>query len=436
MFYLSLSRLRHLALPNRERFRPRVEPLEDRLVPSTITDLGILNGGTISYAYSVNSSGQAVGYGDNADGDYNAFLYSDGAMTNLGTIGGGKYSDAYGINDQGQVVGYATIAADGPQHGFFYDNGVMNDLGTLGGKTSDAWAINNAGQVVGYADTIPGFGIPHAFLWDATNGMQDLGTLGGPLSYGYGLNQAGDATGSAMTADGLVHAFLYTNGAMTDIGTLPGGNYSQGWGVNASDQVVGFATVNNDQSYHAFSSLNGVMTDLGTLGGENSIAYSVNSAGDVVGLAELVPGHPASHPFLYQNGVMTDVTTLLPNGSGWNLLLAECITDNGLIVGVGRHGGSQDYHAYLMDLNADAPGALAAGAALQIMRNRTPLPFSDGFTPGASPAKPVIATTTTEAAPITLPATGMDSYFVVHAQDGSAGTLLGGDWGLMGSLTI
>ena len=37
-------------------------------------------------------------------------------------------------------------------------------------------------------------------------------------------------TGYANTADGSNHAFLYSNGTMSDLGTLPGGSTSEGYG--------------------------------------------------------------------------------------------------------------------------------------------------------------------------------------------------------------
>jgi probable HAF family extracellular repeat protein len=61
--------------------------------------------------------------------------------------------------------------------------------------------------------------------------MTDLGTLGGPTSAGSGsagvaINDSGQVAGNSTTASGgLTHAFLYSNGKMTDLGTL-GGNSS------------------------------------------------------------------------------------------------------------------------------------------------------------------------------------------------------------------
>ena len=51
------------------------------------------------------------------------------------------------------------------------------DLSTLGGTTSAAFGINNSGQVVGYAKTA-GNAADHAFLYSG-GGVTDLGTFGG-----------------------------------------------------------------------------------------------------------------------------------------------------------------------------------------------------------------------------------------------------------------
>ncbi len=54
----------------------------------------------------------------------------------------------------------------------------------------------------------------------------DLGTLGGPSSYAEGINSSGTIVGFSYTSGGNYHAFSYSGGVMTDLGTLPGGSNS------------------------------------------------------------------------------------------------------------------------------------------------------------------------------------------------------------------
>jgi len=80
-----------------------------------IYNLGTL-GGSSSYGYAINASGQVVGEsyptGDTAP---HAFLYTgspgvDGHMADLGMLPGGTQSNSSAINDSGQVVGWTFFA--------------------------------------------------------------------------------------------------------------------------------------------------------------------------------------------------------------------------------------------------------------------------------------------------------------------------------------
>ncbi len=79
------------------------------------------------------------------------------------------------------------------------------------------------------------------------------------------MNHRGQIAGeSHLTGAVGQHAFLYSNGQMTDLGTL--GGYSYATDLNERGQVLGNSyTVGNSQ-HHAFLYDAGVMTDLGTLG--------------------------------------------------------------------------------------------------------------------------------------------------------------------------
>jgi probable HAF family extracellular repeat protein len=97
--------------------------------------------------------------------------------------------------------------------------------------------------------------------------------------------------------------------------------------------VTGFGYT-DDVIQHAFLHSDGVMTDLGTLGGIHSFGLAINTAGQVTGYA-YTPGNADYHAFLYKNGVMIDLNTLIPAGSGWTLNAGHAINDNGQITGDG-----------------------------------------------------------------------------------------------------
>jgi probable HAF family extracellular repeat protein len=314
----------------------------------TIVDLGTL-GGASSAGNSINDLSQVAGSSLTASGTEHAFIFSDNKLIDLGALGHAS-SAATGINDLGHGVGSSLTGGQAAQHAFLYSGGKMSDLGTLGGLSSSANAVNDADEVAGYSFTpvagysfISGIVALHAFLY--SNGrMSDLGTLGGPTSAGTGINAIGQVVGNSFTAvNSAQHAFLYGDGRMSDLGTL-GGSNSAGIGINVLGQVVGNSLTGGDGSFHAFLYSGGKMSDLGTLGGANSSARSINALGQVVGESDAASG--VEHAFFWQGGAMNDLNSLIPSGSGWELKTASSISDGGEIAGSGARNGQ--VHAFLL----------------------------------------------------------------------------------------
>jgi probable HAF family extracellular repeat protein len=188
----------------------------------------------------------------------------------------------------------------------------MTDLGTLPQQThSLGWGINSSGQVVGNSYTS---GVGRAFLY-SNGSMSDIGTLGGSNAFAQAINDVGQITGEAALANGTQNVFLYSGGQMIDLGK-PG----SGSAINNAGQIAG--TANFGSGLHAFLYTGGQMMDLGTLlpGGFSS-AEGINSLGHAVGFYE--PQSGGRFVFRYANGQMTTL------GSG----VALGINSKGEVIG-------------------------------------------------------------------------------------------------------
>src|SRR5215469_401140 len=79
--------------------------------------------------------------------------------------------------------------------------------------------------------------------------ITDLGSLGGGVTDATAINAAGQVTGDSTLNVGGSRAFLWRNGKMTDLGTLPGGDFSKGREINRSGEVAGSATDSGEISH-------------------------------------------------------------------------------------------------------------------------------------------------------------------------------------------
>src|SRR5579871_1321416 len=70
----------------------------------------------------------------------------------------------------------------------------------------------------------------------------DLGTLGGSDSFAFGINNRGEIVGMADLKLYSSHAFLWKQGRMHDLGSLPSYAYSEAYAINDKDEIVGNAT--------------------------------------------------------------------------------------------------------------------------------------------------------------------------------------------------
>lgn len=270
---------------------------------NSITDMGTLNGGSVSIAYGISSDGAVVvGYAQdgavsNIFSAGRAFRWTQaGGLVSLGTLNNGSGSEASGVSADGAVVvGHAQDgAASNALRAFRWTHGSgMVSLGTLnGGSESRASGVSADGAVVvGNASDGAANNALRAFRWTQAGGMVSLGAFNGGL----------DSIASGVSADGAVvvgyaddgsvrnalRAFRWTQaGGIVSLGTLNGGIYSGASGVNADGTViVGFSSdgaARNASRAFRWTQASG-MISLGTLnGGSGSSANGVSADGAVV----------------------------------------------------------------------------------------------------------------------------------------------------------
>lgn len=297
----------------------------------TVTDLGALPNIADNVQPSLSSSGDVSLWTKAASDEIHAAVWHDGQLSDLGVPIGFSNSIARGISDHGQTVGWL-VTSKNPVDSLavyraFYDDGRgIQMLPPLGGKNSRAFAVNPKGQVVGAADTV--LGTRHAFLYDQGS-IADLGTLpGGAMSTAYAINAGGEIAGSADAGKGARHAVVWKDGKIHDLGVLPGGRESDATAIDDRGDVAGYGET--PDGYHAFLWNGRALKDLGTLKDDPSSAWALNNRGQVVGSSGM--GHYVLHAFLWQNGHMADLNSLIPEGSGWTLTRAVAINDSGEIV--------------------------------------------------------------------------------------------------------
>jgi probable HAF family extracellular repeat protein len=206
---------------------------------------------------------------------------------------------------------------------------------TLGGSGFQVNAANKHAQLTGFS-YLPGDASADAFLY-SSGALADLGTLGSGVSMGYGINNLGQVVGQSDLPSGETHAFFHDGTHLIDLGTF-GGVYSVAVGVNDAGEVAGTSTTPDWQNL-AFLYSDGQMTPIGDLGGGSSQATAINQAGTVIGQS-FTPDF-TYQGFVYKDGTSVSVGSL---GSGYSWVWA--INNSDMVTGDSALA-NWDNHAFL-----------------------------------------------------------------------------------------
>jgi probable HAF family extracellular repeat protein len=235
-------------------------------------------------------------------------------VTGLGVLPGDTSSIAYGINDHGVIVGSSSDSGGASTiAGFKWESGGMTDLGLYAGHTAvRPWDVNDQGNVTGRATGGPGgsnFGVFHD-----GNGWQLAGSVGGTRGNGFGINASNQMVGNMR---------------------LPTGDFSRAYVWSPQSGTIELPTIHLEDPLSPVPAYNGYE------GG--SYATGINDAGVVVGSSGLSDTHGSDRGFRWSSaGGMVNLGTpssqALAGLADYTQSYAQNLNEAGLIVGAADRG--------------------------------------------------------------------------------------------------
>ena len=204
------------------------------------------------------------------------------------------------------------------------------DIGLLGPAFSTLWAVNNQDQAVGWSET-------------------------------HGLDSE--------------HAILWKDGALVDLGVVPGDTASRALGINEQGDVVGLSADTTNFQARAVAWIDGRIVDLGFPG---CVATAINNRGQIVLSCGLVVSLRGDAPVPIRP---------LPGYTG---VRASAINDAGVVVGdmltsIGRTEAFRWEHGEATVLSPSVDGRPSSATAIndrgQIVLNVTTFPGAGGIEP-------------------------------------------------------
>jgi uncharacterized membrane protein len=287
----------------------------------------------------------------------------------LGTLPGDVGSKGFSINPRGQIVGQGFPPDFSVVRPLFWANSQSGpiELPGLAAGFNRAADINPAGQIVGQFVPLDDSGVWPVFWSNSNTPAIYLPLVSNqfPNGVAVSINGRGSILGDACTADfAECHAAFWANSTSTPVALAsPGGDFIYtdiglttdfvfAHALNNAGRMVGFA-YNADGSqnravYWASSSSPAVI--LSTTGDfPNGDGQGINDERQIVGTA-YNSDFSASHAFFWPSPTSQgiDLNTVIPPGSGLELILARSINNRGEISGGAYLNGEPPGHAVVL----------------------------------------------------------------------------------------
>ncbi len=262
-------------------------------------------------AFAANNYGIIVGYTLQNGGPQAYYTQGGWGQTLLDFLPSGHSAAAVAVNENARMVGYSHNAS-GVQRGVFWSYGstTPTDILTLAGGgssfSSTANAVSSSGRITGSSQILNGQ--YRAFLTGEDGIIQgagnDLGTLsGGSYSAGHGINDAEAVTGTSDNASGVARIFYKPFGqAMQDVGLLAGASSGTGEDINNNNLIVGYCYVG---SYARASVAVGGLTGVADLNNATSgITYQSLNVANAVNDREWIVGWGLNSGWSYRGFIL------------------------------------------------------------------------------------------------------------------------------------
>jgi len=315
----------------------------------TITDLGVLPGGSYSSAYSINNHGKIAGHAYDINGALTAVQWVNGVISPIPSLDPSTVSLPEDMNDAGEMAGTHRVSGRVYLGVYWNSANFPFQLPSLANGTPTlvrSHAITASGLVAGMGQEGSPNYFGHAVVWYRNSLLTDLGFMGGgTYSEAYGINDFGDVVGAANVASTAQHAFLWSNGQFTDLSTWAGGGASSiAHAINNKGEIVGLnasvASLWKDGAVQALPMPAGISA--------YTPAVDINDAGDIIATGS--KGYPIEVGVLWRNGQPIELGTL-PGGT---ISRVRRINATGEIVGEANTANGGPFHAVKWTVNTVA----------------------------------------------------------------------------------